>query len=155
MWIWNCFCFDLHSCRTISCSQILQNGWINIVVHWKFWKKYQSVSYSFSCNLYRLEEGPNLSNFTQETGVNISINSIISTGINVHTDRLTMVGFNKFYPKIMRHFSLLNQWVRIQIYSKKYLYVLLQCMFSIFPAGAHQLKWKHTFIEKFRPVFFY
>ena len=38
------FCFDLHYCRTISCSQILQNARINIVVHWKFWKKYRSVS---------------------------------------------------------------------------------------------------------------
>ena len=49
MWTWNCFCFDY---RTISCSQILQNGWIKIVVHWKFWRKYRSVSYSFSCNQF-------------------------------------------------------------------------------------------------------
>jgi hypothetical protein len=32
-----------------SHSQILQNAYINIVVHWKFWRKYRSVSYSFSC----------------------------------------------------------------------------------------------------------
>ena len=24
-------------------------SWINIVVHWKFWRKYKSVSYWFSC----------------------------------------------------------------------------------------------------------
>ena len=29
-----------------------------------------------------------------------------------------------------------------------------QCILSIFPAGAHQLKCKHTCIEKCRPVFF-
>ena len=50
MWTWNCFCFELPPCWTISCSQILQNAWINNVVHWKFWGKYRSVSYSFSCN---------------------------------------------------------------------------------------------------------
>ena len=50
MWTWNCFCFDLHSCRTISGSQFLQNTWINIVAHWKFLRKYRSVSYLFSCN---------------------------------------------------------------------------------------------------------
>ena len=30
-----------------------------------------------------------------------------------------------------------------------------QCIFSIFPAGAHQLKCKHTCIEKCRPVFLF
>ena len=44
------FCFDLHSCKTISRLQTLQNSWINNVVHWKFWRKYRSVSYLFSCN---------------------------------------------------------------------------------------------------------
>ena len=44
-----CFCFDMHSCRTISCLQVLQNAWINIVVIWKFWKKYWPVSYLFDC----------------------------------------------------------------------------------------------------------
>ena len=46
LWTWNCFCFDLHSCRTILCSQILQNGWIK--VDWKFWRKKWPVSYSFT-----------------------------------------------------------------------------------------------------------
>ena len=39
--------------KTISClqlrSQILQNAKINIVMHWKFWRKYWSVQYWFSC----------------------------------------------------------------------------------------------------------
>ena len=50
MWTWNCFCFDLFSCRTISCSQILQNTWINNVMHLKFWRKYWSVSYLSNCS---------------------------------------------------------------------------------------------------------
>ena len=33
------------------------------------------------------------------------------------------------------------------------IHVLIQCIFSIFPAGAHQLKCKHTCIEKCRPDF--
>ena len=47
------FCFDLHYCRTILCSQILQNARINIVMHWKFRRKYRSVSYSFSCKIVK------------------------------------------------------------------------------------------------------
>ena len=38
--------------RTISGSQLLQNTWIikqTVVLLWKLWKKYQSISYSFSC----------------------------------------------------------------------------------------------------------
>ena len=30
-------------------SQILQNAEMNIVMHWKFWRKYVSVSHLFSC----------------------------------------------------------------------------------------------------------
>ena len=49
MWTWNCICFDLHSFRTISDSQVLQNTCINIVAHWKFLRKYRYVSCSLSC----------------------------------------------------------------------------------------------------------
>ena len=31
-------------------SQLLQNTEINIVVHWKFWRKYGTVSHIFSCS---------------------------------------------------------------------------------------------------------
>ena len=31
-------------------SQLLQSTEINIVLHWKFWRKYGSVSHLFSCN---------------------------------------------------------------------------------------------------------
>ena len=36
------------SCSVFS-SQILQNAEINIIMHWKFWRKYGSVSHLFSC----------------------------------------------------------------------------------------------------------
>ena len=36
--------------HSVFSSQILQNAEINIVVHWKFWRKYGSVSHLFSCN---------------------------------------------------------------------------------------------------------
>ena len=35
--------------KTIFWSEVLQNAWINIVLHWKFWKKYGSVCHLFSC----------------------------------------------------------------------------------------------------------
>ena len=35
--------------RSVFISQILQNAKINIFVHWKFWRKYGSVSHLFSC----------------------------------------------------------------------------------------------------------
>ena len=38
--------------RTISGSQLLQNRWIikqTVVLLWKYWRKYESVSYSFGC----------------------------------------------------------------------------------------------------------
>ena len=35
--------------RSVFNSQILQNVEMNIVVHWKFWRKYGSVSHLFSC----------------------------------------------------------------------------------------------------------
>ena len=35
--------------RSVFSSQILQNAEMNIVVHWKFWRKYGSVSNLFSC----------------------------------------------------------------------------------------------------------
>ena len=44
------FCFDFF--RTISSSQLLQNMWIikqTGILLWKNWRKYGSVSYSFSC----------------------------------------------------------------------------------------------------------
>ena len=47
--IHNCFRFALMQKNFILCSQILQNVWINDVAHWKFWRKYQSLSYLFSC----------------------------------------------------------------------------------------------------------
>ena len=34
---WNCFCSDLHSCRTISCSWLVQNAQINKEMVIKFW----------------------------------------------------------------------------------------------------------------------
>ena len=39
--------------RTISGSQLLQNTWIikqTVIFLWKYWRKYGSVWYSFSCN---------------------------------------------------------------------------------------------------------
>ena len=36
--------------RSVFSSQILQNAEMNIIVHWKFWRKYGSVSHLFSCN---------------------------------------------------------------------------------------------------------
>jgi hypothetical protein len=39
--------------KTISCLQTLQKTWIIkqiVVLLWKFWRKYGSVSYLFSCN---------------------------------------------------------------------------------------------------------
>ena len=35
-------------------SQLLQNTEINIVVHWKFWRKYGPVSHLFSCTFKNL-----------------------------------------------------------------------------------------------------
>ena len=35
--------------HSVFSSQILQNTEINIGVHWKFWRKYGSVSHLFSC----------------------------------------------------------------------------------------------------------
>ena len=50
VWLFTCFVrveivfgFDLHSWRTISCSQFLQNTWIKIVAHWNFLRKYVSI----------------------------------------------------------------------------------------------------------------
>ena len=37
--------------KTIFWSEVLQNAWINIVLHWKFWKKYGSVCHLFSCTV--------------------------------------------------------------------------------------------------------
>ena len=36
---------------SVFSSQILQNVEINIVVHWKFWRKYGSVSHLFRCTM--------------------------------------------------------------------------------------------------------
>ena len=36
--------------RSAFSSQILQNAEMNIIVHWKLWRKYGSVSSLFSCN---------------------------------------------------------------------------------------------------------
>ena len=38
--------------RSVFSSQILQNAEMNIVVYWKFWRKYGSVSHLFSCKTY-------------------------------------------------------------------------------------------------------
>ena len=50
--------------KTIFWSQILQNAWINIVLHWKFWRKYGSVCHLLSCTklflyqkVFKVEEG--------------------------------------------------------------------------------------------------
>ena len=59
LWTWNYTCVispwestEIKT-KTISClmfnSQILQNAEMNIIAHWKFWRKYGSDSYSFSC----------------------------------------------------------------------------------------------------------
>ena len=48
------FVLICRTARTISSSQLLQNmGIIKqiVVLLWKFWKKHESVSYSFSCKL--------------------------------------------------------------------------------------------------------
>ena len=42
--------------KTISCLQILQSVWINIVLDWKFWRKYRSVSYLFTCKKVNIED---------------------------------------------------------------------------------------------------
>ena len=55
---------DFSSCRTISCSEIIQNAWINIVVHWKFWRKYPSVSFSFSSKLHTFILHININSFS-------------------------------------------------------------------------------------------
>ena len=75
VWLFPCFVrvanpfvnLKLHLCfitlriktKTISCtvfsSQIVQNAEVNIVVHWKFWRNYGSVSHSFSCTNVYLE----------------------------------------------------------------------------------------------------
>ena len=51
-------------------SQLLQNTEINIVVHWKFWRKYVPVSHLFSCTLSSL--------IAKEVGINKE------GGINLH-----------------------------------------------------------------------
>ena len=41
--------------KSISLSQTLQNTWIIkqiVVLFWKFWRKYESVSYLFCCDNY-------------------------------------------------------------------------------------------------------
>ena len=55
LWTWNYTCYITLRIKTktisrsVFSSQILQNAEINIVVHWKFWKKYGSVLHLFSC----------------------------------------------------------------------------------------------------------
>ena len=49
---WNCSVSSAN--QTVSRSQILQNAWIikkTVKLLCKFWRKYQSVSYSFSCTI--------------------------------------------------------------------------------------------------------
>ena len=49
---WNCSARVQIKRKTISCSQLLQNTWIikqTVVLLWKNWRKYWSVSYLFSC----------------------------------------------------------------------------------------------------------
>ena len=38
-------------------SQLLQNTEINIVMHWKFWRKYGPVSHLFSCKGQEISKG--------------------------------------------------------------------------------------------------
>ena len=49
---WNAYVILLRKLR--MSSQILQNSWINIVLNWKFWRKYRSVSYWFSCTVHSI-----------------------------------------------------------------------------------------------------
>ena len=56
--------------RLVFSSQILQNAEINIVLHWKFWRKYRSVSHLLSCN--RLSPSTSFSLlFRQNFGENV------------------------------------------------------------------------------------
>ena len=51
MQTWNCSARVQIKTKTISCSQLLQNRWIikqTVVLLWKSWRKYGSVSYLFS-----------------------------------------------------------------------------------------------------------
>ena len=52
MWTWNC---SDSSKKPISLSETWQNEWIikqTVVLLWKFWRRFGSVSYLFSCTIY-------------------------------------------------------------------------------------------------------
>ena len=56
---WNCFARMQIKTKTTSGSQLLQNTWIikqTVVLLWKNWRKYGSVSYSFRCWVRNIEE---------------------------------------------------------------------------------------------------
>ena len=47
--LYNCEKTTYVKTKQIFWSKVLQNAWINIVLHWKFWRKYGSVCHLFSC----------------------------------------------------------------------------------------------------------
>jgi hypothetical protein len=92
-WMGNCFCFDFcrfsrwYNTGVISGSQIgfqlLQNTEIikqTDVLLWKIWRKYESVSYLFSCNAVRTAVWRSLL-FCQNLGVILRKTSLLFFGL--------------------------------------------------------------------------
>ena len=98
-----------------------------------------------------MKEKPNIFETFEIFEVRIKSGRILKFKVRICSNQIFLI-LEKFgSDRIFNVSNFLDNLVRSVVYWKGTLHC--QCIFSIFPAGTHQLKCKHTCIEKCRLVF--